>query len=67
VANRPIILEHNGERRTIAEWCEHLGLPLHIVRNRIHMGMNAKDALETPLGNHKAKQQVRLYKHKKGG
>lgn len=42
-------LEHRGERLTIAEWCERLGIPRDTVSKRLEGGWSIAEALETPV------------------
>ena len=40
-----IFCEHNGERRTIPEWCLVLGLNYHLIRRRIRAGWSFEKAI----------------------
>lgn len=42
-------LEHRGERKTMAEWCEILGIKPVTLSGRIAAGWTAREALETPI------------------
>jgi len=45
-----VIYEHNGERKTLAQWCEVLGLSYSAVEQRIlQMGWPVKRAFDTPI------------------
>lgn len=43
------ILEFNGERLSLAEWCERLGLPRDTVHKRLAAGWTVDAALSTPV------------------
>jgi hypothetical protein len=43
------ILEYNGERRTLAEWCERFRLPRDTVRKRLESGWSITSTLQTPV------------------
>ena len=43
------ILELNGERHNIQEWCELTGVPRHVVDGRLRRGWSAQRTLTTPL------------------
>jgi hypothetical protein len=40
-----VIVTHNGDPATVAEWCERLGLHASAVRQRIHKGKTPRQAL----------------------
>lgn len=42
-------LEYRGERKTLVEWCEILGLPHATVGKRLEAGWSAEKALSTPV------------------
>ena len=42
-------VEYNGERRTISEWADHLGIPYNTLNQRFWGGWSAEKALTTPL------------------
>lgn len=42
------VVEHEGERLTIAEWAARLGTPVQTVMNRINRGWDASRAVSTP-------------------
>jgi len=42
-------VEYNGERRTISEWADHLGMPYNTLNQRFWRGWSAEKALTTPL------------------
>ncbi len=56
-SNRWLTIE--GERRTLAEWCERRGLPRDTVRKRLEAGWTAEKALATPI-RPKAPSRTRL-------
>jgi hypothetical protein len=41
-------LEYNGERRIVADWATHLGLPHRLLRVRLNRGWSAERTLATP-------------------
>ena len=41
-------LEHNGERRLICEWAEHLGVNPRLLRVRLNRGWSVADTLTRP-------------------
>lgn len=47
-----VVIEHNGERKTIAEWAELAGLPYGLFYRRLEKGWNLEDALATPVKKH---------------
>lgn len=44
-----IVLTHNGESRSIAEWARLLGIDAGLIYNRIRYGWTASDALTRPI------------------
>lgn len=46
--SRNKFLEYNGERKTISQWCAHLGLSGSGIHCRIYNGWSLKKALSTP-------------------
>lgn len=44
------VIEHNGERRTLAEWSEVTGIPVPVIRERIdRLAWSVADALRVPV------------------
>lgn len=43
------MVDYNGERRALAEWCERLNLPRDTVRKRLEAGWPVAEALQTPV------------------
>lgn len=43
------IVEVNGQRMTLAQACESLGMSYNVVRMRLHRGWNEEKALFTPI------------------
>lgn len=41
-------IEHDGERKSLTEWCEIYRLPFHVVHYRLRAGWNVERALKTP-------------------
>ena len=41
-------IEYNGKSMTARQWCEELGVPYHLVKQRLVLGWDVKTALETP-------------------
>lgn len=39
-------IEHNGQRMTIAEWADHLGIPRRTLYNRMDFGCTIEQAIE---------------------
>lgn len=49
-----IYLEYNGERKSLADWCDDLGIKYQTVYARIyHNGWSVNRALSTPVQRHK--------------
>lgn len=46
---RGVIVEIDGESKTIKEWCKRLNINRSTVYGRLRRGMNLKDALTTPV------------------
>ena len=42
------IVEINGERKTVTEWCRETSIPLSTIRNRIKRGISYEVALQRP-------------------
>lgn len=51
-----LYISYMGETKTLAEWCEHLGLPYHTIKKRIYSGWNIEDAFLKPIGNNGRKK-----------
>ena len=47
------IIEFNGEKRTLIEWCEIYGMKYSTVYNRLRRNWNLKKALVTPIESNK--------------
>lgn len=45
---RDRLIEHAGQSLTLTRWSEVTGLPVSIIRNRLHKGWTVADALTTP-------------------
>jgi hypothetical protein len=41
-------IEYNGKSMTARQWCEELGVPYRLVKQRLVSGWDVKTALETP-------------------
>ncbi len=52
----------NGETKTVAEWCEHYGIPWYLYGGRINLGWSQVDALTLPKGCHPEKRNVERLK-----
>lgn len=50
------IIEYNGEKHTIIEWCAIKGLSINTLKNRLHRGMNVERALNKPGGGRAVKR-----------
>lgn len=46
------ILEYNGISKTMSEWSDELGMPYHVIRNRIKRGWTVQRTLNTPPEKH---------------
>jgi hypothetical protein len=44
-----VLVEHNGETRTVAEWAKGVGVPPRLVYHRLYAGWSIHDALGTPV------------------
>lgn len=56
--NREWVLEYDGQKKTLIEWCAELGMDYDCIRQRIKvLGWSVKKAFETPVrkSNNKAK------------
>lgn len=56
--NNNIYIEHNGERRTIAEWSRLMGYHRWTIGARLKSGWSVKSAIETPI-RHKLRTEQR--------
>lgn len=45
------LLKHNGETRSVTEWCTILNLPPNTIFNRLYRGWDSERALTTPIKN----------------
>ena len=49
-----VIIEYNGEKHILVEWCEILNLNYNLIHNRIHkLGWSFEQAISTPLDKSK--------------
>jgi hypothetical protein len=44
-------IEFNGERRTLMEWCRHLGMKKNTLINRLSRGLTVEEALTRPVAH----------------
>ena len=42
------ILTYNNESKTLSEWSSFLGIPKHVIWNRLHQGWSVDKAIQTP-------------------
>lgn len=49
-------ITHNGETKTLTQWCEYYRLPYHTVKARIYRGWDIEDAFFRPIGNNGRKK-----------
>lgn len=47
------ILEHHGEKRSVMEWSENLGIPSTTLYNRLRRGWEIERALTTKIGKYR--------------
>ena len=43
------VVEHDGQRHTVATWSKMVGIPVKALRNRLHNGWKVADALTVPV------------------
>ena len=48
-----VLLEYNGETRTLSEWADYMGFPYTTIQGRWHNGWSIEDILCTPYGSRK--------------
>jgi hypothetical protein len=48
-----VVLQHNGESKTIAEWVRDKNVNYSAIRKRLESGWSVHDALETRIREHK--------------
>lgn len=61
-ANR--ILEYNGEKKTMAQWAEVVGIPRYVINSRINnYGWSIKDALEIPIQKRGGRHDLILHRN----
>lgn len=49
-------ITHNGETKTLTQWCEYYKLPYHTIKARIYRGWDIEDAFFIPIGNNGRKK-----------
>jgi len=49
-ASHNVVVEMDGKRRCVSEWCEIMGISKKVIYQRIAIGWDAVRALKTPVG-----------------